>query len=59
VPLFYKGELIAEHRPDLIVENEVIVEIKSKVYSTDCAMAHPARFTRSRHAPPGILIYDI
>jgi len=21
VPLFYKGELIAEHRPDLIVEN--------------------------------------
>jgi GxxExxY protein len=29
VPLFYKGELIAEHRPDLIVRNEVIVEIKS------------------------------
>lgn len=29
IPLFYKGELIAEHRPDLIVRNEVIVEIKS------------------------------
>jgi len=29
VPLFYKGELIAEHRPDLIVRDEVIVEIKS------------------------------
>ena len=29
VPLFYKGELMAEHRPDLIVRNEVIVEIKS------------------------------
>jgi len=29
VPLFYKGELIAEHRPDLIVRGEVIVEIKS------------------------------
>jgi GxxExxY protein len=29
VPLFYKGELIAEHRPDLIVGDQVIVEIKS------------------------------
>jgi GxxExxY protein len=29
VPLFYKGELISEHRPDLIVENKVVVEVKS------------------------------
>ncbi len=29
VPLYYKGELIAEHRPDLIVEGEVVVEVKS------------------------------
>ena len=29
VPLFYKGELIAEHRPDLVVNDEVIVEVKS------------------------------
>ena len=29
VPLFYKGELIAEHRPDLIVGDQVVVEIKS------------------------------
>ena len=29
IPLFYKGELIAEHRPDLIIRNEVVVEIKS------------------------------
>jgi GxxExxY protein len=29
IPLFYKGELISEHRPDLIVDDEVIVEIKS------------------------------
>ena len=29
VPILYKGELIAEHRPDLIVRDEVIVEIKS------------------------------
>jgi len=29
VPVFYKSELIAEHRPDLIIRDEVIVEIKS------------------------------
>src|SRR5262245_31425327 len=29
VPLHYKGTLISEHRPDLVVENRVIVEIKS------------------------------
>jgi len=29
IPVYYKGTLIAEHRPDLIVGNRVIVEIKS------------------------------
>lgn len=29
IPLYYRGELISEHRPDLIVENKVIVEVKS------------------------------
>ena len=29
VPLHYNGELIAEHRPDLIVADQVVVEIKS------------------------------
>ena len=29
LPLYYKGELISEHRPDLIVDNAVLVEIKS------------------------------
>ena len=29
MPLFYKGELIAEHRPDLVVNDEVIVAVKS------------------------------
>jgi len=28
-PLYYKGTLISEHRPDLVVANRVIVEIKS------------------------------
>lgn len=29
VPLYYKGELISEHRPDLVVGDRVIVEVKS------------------------------
>ena len=29
VPLYYRGHLIAEPRPDLIVENQVVVEVKS------------------------------
>ena len=29
VPLLYKGELIAEHRPDLVVSERVIVEVES------------------------------
>lgn len=29
VPLYYRGELIAEHRPDLIVEGQIVVEVKS------------------------------
>jgi len=29
VPLYYKGQLISEHRPDLVVADRVIVEVKS------------------------------
>ena len=28
-PLYYRGELISEHRPDLIVEETVVVEVKT------------------------------
>jgi GxxExxY protein len=28
-PLYYKGELLSEHRPDLIVDRRVVVEVKS------------------------------
>ena len=29
IPVYYKGTLIAEHRPDLVVSDRVIVEVKS------------------------------
>ena len=29
VPVIYKGEVIAEHRPDLVVATRVVVEVKA------------------------------
>ena len=29
IPLYYKGALLSEHRPDLIVGERVVVEVKS------------------------------
>ena len=29
MPVLYKGHVIGEYRPDLVVENRVVVEIKS------------------------------
>lgn len=29
IPLYYKGELISQHRPDLIVAAQIVVEVKS------------------------------
>ena len=29
VPVHYKGELIAEHRPDMVLADHVVVEVKS------------------------------
>jgi GxxExxY protein len=31
VPLYYKGELISEHRVDLVVDDRVVVEVKSVI----------------------------
>ena len=28
MPLYYKGHLLSEHRPDLVVEDRVVVEVK-------------------------------
>ena len=29
VPVYYKGHLISEHRPDLIVADEIVIEVKN------------------------------
>jgi GxxExxY protein len=36
VPVYYKGHLIGEHRPDLVVQDRVVVEVKSVDGSSAC-----------------------
>ena len=35
IPLYYKGMLLSEHRPDLVVADAVIVEVKPWSVSTE------------------------
>jgi GxxExxY protein len=56
VPVLYKGLLIGEHRPDLVVENRVVVEVKC----VEClAPIHEAQllvYMRILRLPVGLLI---
>ena len=56
VPLFYKGELIAEHRPDLIVENSVIVEVKSVEQFHPLHISQMLTYLRVTHLTVGLLL---
>jgi GxxExxY protein len=46
VPVYYKGELIAEHRPDLVVKQEVVVEIKSVEHFNPVFLAQMLTYLR-------------
>ena len=56
VPLFYKGELIAEHRPDLIVENTVVVEVKSVERFHALHTSQMLTYLRVTHLTVGLLL---
>ena len=56
VPLFYKGELIAEHRPDSILENAVIVEVKSVERFHPLHISQMLTYLRVTHLTVGLLL---
>jgi GxxExxY protein len=56
VPVWYKGQLIGEHRPDLVVAAKVIVEIKSVERLTDVHRAQLLGYMRILRVPVGLLI---
>lgn len=56
IPLYYRGELISEHRPDLVVENEVIVEVKSVERLTPLCWAQVLTYLRVTGLHVGLLL---
>ena len=56
IPLHYKGILISEHRPDLIVDEHVIVEVKSVERFDSVHMAQVLTYLRVAGLRTGLLV---
>jgi GxxExxY protein len=56
VPILYKGRLIGEHRPDLIVDERVLVEIKSVEALHSVHRAQTLAYMRVLRLPVGLLM---
>jgi GxxExxY protein len=56
VPVLYKGQQIGEHRPDLVVENGVVIEIKSVERLIGVHRAQVLTYMRILRVPLGLLL---
>ena len=56
MPLYYRGELIAEHQPDLVVEGQVIVEVKSVERLAPIHWAQVLTYLRATGLHVGLLL---
>ena len=56
VPVLYKGRLIGEHRPDLVVDERVLVEVKSVESLVDVHRAQALAYMRVLRLTVGLLI---
>jgi GxxExxY protein len=56
VPVRYKGHLIGEYRPDLVVEHRVVVEIKSVERLVGVHQAQLLAYMRALRLPVGLLL---
>jgi GxxExxY protein len=56
LPLFYKGTLIGEYRPDLVVTEAVIVEIKSVQRLEAIHMAQMLTYLRAMELRVGLIL---
>jgi GxxExxY protein len=56
VPVLYKGHLIGEHRPDLVVCERVLVEIKSVETLHPVHRAQTLAYMRVLRMPVGLLM---
>src|SRR5688572_28261221 len=56
VPILYKGRLIGEHRPDLVVGERVLVEVKSVETLHSVHRAQTLAYMRVLGMPVGLLM---
>ena len=56
VPVSYKGRLIGEHRPDLVVAGRVLVEVKSVEVLHPVHQAQILSYMRVLHVRVGLLM---
>src|SRR5687768_14927927 len=56
VPVYYRGALISEHRPDLVVTERVIVEVKSVERLHPVHRAQMIAYLRIMHLKLGLLL---
>jgi GxxExxY protein len=56
VPVFYKGRLIGEHRPDIVVSDRVVVEVKSVERLIGVHQAQLLAYMRLLNKPQGLLL---
>jgi GxxExxY protein len=56
VPIRYKGRLIGEYRPDLVIDDKVVVEIKSVERLIGVHQAQVLAYMRVLNVPVGLLI---
>jgi len=56
VPIEYRGRLIGEYRPDLVVSSQVVVEIKSVERLIGLHQAQLLAYMRVLHLPTGLLL---
>ena len=56
IPMAYRGELIGEYIPDLIVENAVVVEVKSVSHLEPVFTAQVVTYLRLTNLRVGLLL---
>ena len=55
-PIYYKGQLISQHRPDLIVAEEIVVEVKSIERIAEVHVAQVKTYLRVTSLNVGLIL---
>ena len=56
VPVYYKGHLFSEHRPDLIVADEIVIEVKTVERIAEVHVAQVMTYLRITSLHVGLIM---